>query len=961
MRFRQEPRNAILAATMDFHVLGPLEALADGVSVDLGRRQERRLLGLLLLETRRLVPAERLVELLWDDTVPSNARGALHTHAARLRARLAPHRIRLESRNGAYRLDLADESVDAFRFTRLVAQASALQQPAGRAAKLGEALSLWRGALLADVLTDAMRDTLGGHLESLRMQAVEQKAAADLATGRHGQVVTDVTVLLQQHPAREHLANLLMLALYRCGRQAEALEVYRRTRQHLVDVLGIEPAAELQRLNGQILRDQVPSPAAVAAVALSKHDGEAIPRQLPLNVRAFTGRGNEIEQLDRMLAGASHPGTTNVVVVSGMGGVGKTSLAVYWAHRVQEQFPDGQLYLDLRGFDPSGSPIPPTDALRRLLDAFGLPAEQIPASADAQAGLYRTMLANRKALILLDNARDADQVRPLLPGSSGCSVVITSRDQLAGLVAAEGAILLPLEPLLAGDARGLLAARLRTRRLDAEPGAVAEIIASCANLPLALTIVAAQAAAQPQASLERIAAALRHPTRPLDAFDVGDATTDVRRVFSWSYRSLSPAGARLFGLLALHPGPDAALTAIASLAGESPHVVQGQLTELIRHHLVVQSGTGRYGFHDLVRAYALEVVQSSPERDLAVRRVLGHYLHSAHAAAMRCHPTRDPLPLPQIPAGVTVTPMPGKGDALAWISAEYQAILAAIRYCARHGFGEFAPRLSWTLENFFDSRGLWRDWHEIDNIALDAARRVNDTLGQAIAHRSLSRVTSRLASYGEAEQHCLQAERLFAQLDDPAGLAHAYVSHGFVAERLGRLDETLAHTERALALFRTAGHVVGEARALNNLGWHHALRGRYDLALDYCREAVTLQRKSGNRTSEANAWDSLGYIHLQRQEFQEAIDCYEQALALHRGDGNRSDEAETWESISEVHIANGRMGDAIVALKSAMVIRGDIDPAATALIQARIDQLSDTVGSAGRASPQTQSPPSRRT
>jgi DNA-binding SARP family transcriptional activator len=938
-RFRAEPRQAILAATMDFQVLGPLEAVANGVRVDLGRRQERRLLGLLLLETGRLVTADRLVALLWDDTVPSNARGALHTHAARLRSRLASYGIRLESRSGAYRLDLAQEAVDAFRFTRLTAQASALEEPAERAAKLGEALSLWRGVLLADVLTDAVRDRLGSHLDSLRMQAIEQKAMADLTTGRHGQVVMEVSVVLQQHPAREHLASLLMLALYRCGRQAEALEVYRRTRQHLVDMVGIEPAPELQRLHEQILRNQVP-PAGTGA--LSKTDLEAIPRQLPLNVRGFTGRSNEIEQLDAMLAGTGHAGTANVVIVSGMGGVGKTSLAVYWAHRVQEHFPDGQLYLDLRGFDPSGAPVPPADALRRLLDAFGLPAARIPTTADAQAGLYRTLLANRRALILLDNARDADQVRPLLPGNSGCGVVITSRDQLAGLVAAEGAILLPVAPLPAGDARGLLAARLQTRRLEAEPHAVAEIIESCAHLPLALTIVAAQAAARPHASLEQIAAALRHTGRPLDAFDVGDATTDVRRVFSWSYRSLSAAGARMFGLLALHPGPDAALAAIASLAGQSPDLVEEQLTELIRHHLIVRNG-GRYGFHDLVRAYALEVVESSPERDAAIRRVLSHYLHSAQSAAMRCYPTRDPLPLPDVAAGVTVALIQGKEHALAWFSAEYQAILAAIRFSAGHGFGEFTPRLSWTLESFFDSRGLWRDWLEIDTIALDAAHRVKDTLGQAIAHRSLARVTSRLASYGEAEQHCLQAELLFAQLDDPAGLAHTHVSHGFVTERLGRLDETLAHTEKALALFRAAGHIVGEGRALNNLGWHHALRGQYDLALGYCHEAVMLQGKTGNRTSEANAWDSLGYIHLQRGAFGDAIGCYERALSLHREDGNRVEEAETWESISEIHIANGSTGSAVVALQSAMAILHDIDPAAAARIQARIHHLSQAL------------------
>ena len=816
-------------------------------------------------------------------------------------------------------------------------QANALVAPAARAAKLGEALSLWRGALLADVLTEALRERLGSQLDGMRLQAIELKALADLTTGLHGQVVTELTVVMRQHPAREKLAGLLMLALYRCGRQVEALEVYRDTRKHLVDQFGVEPAAELQRLNEQILRNEVPPPP--ATVTTSTSDDVMRPRQLPLNVRGFAGRDHEIGQLHRALA-SKPPSPANVVIVSGMGGVGKTSLAVFWAHRVLDHFPDGQLYLDLHGFDPSASPVSPADALLRLLDAFGLPAARVPATADAQAGLYRTILANRKVLVVLDNARDADQVRPLLPGNPGCFVLITSRDQLAGLVAAEGAIMLPLRPLPTRDAFSLLAARLHNQRLDAEPQAVADIIASCAQLPLALTIVAAKAAAQPRASLERIAAALRHSARPLDAFDVGDTATDIRRVFSWSYHSLSAPSARLFGLLALHPGPDVASEAIASLAAQPPHTVHQQLAELVRHHLIILTESGRYRFHDLVRSYALEVVEASPERAAAIRRVLSYYRHSAHQAAMLSYPTRDPIPLDEAEPAVTITRFGEKEDAVAWISAEYQALLGLIRFAADNGFAEYASVLSWALENYFDSRGLWRDWREVSTIALDCAQRVDDKLGQALAHRGLSRAASRMADYNQAEEHCVQAEQLFIQLNDPVGLAHTYVSHGYLAERLGHLDQTLAHTEKALTLFRSAGHLVGEGRALNNLGWHHALRGEYDLALSYCNEAVTLQQKTGNRTSEANAWDSLGYVHLHRKAFADAVDCYERALALHREDSNRTDEADVWESIGEVHVASGDKAQAIVALHSAITILQDIDPAAADRLHRRIHQLS---------------------
>ncbi len=582
--------------------------------------------------------------------------------------------------------------------------------------------------------------------------------------------------------------------------------------------------------------------------------------------------------------------------------------------------------------------------MRRLLDAFEVPATRIPATTEAQAGLYRTILANRQALIILDNARDADQVRPLLPGNPACCVLITSRNQLAGLVAAEGAVLLQLEPLPEDDAVSLLAARLNARRVEAEPQAVADIISSCGQLPLALNIVAAQAATQPQAPLRHIAEALRRSARPLDAFDVGDATTDVRRVFSWSYRCLSSASARMFGLLALHPGPDAALAAIASLAGQPPHEVSVQLTELVRQHLVIVTASGRYTFHDLVRSYALEMAETSSERESAVQRVLSHYTHSASHAAILSYPTRDPLPLAQRVSGVVLASIGDKAQAMAWISAEYQTLLAAVRFSAGNEFASVATALSWALEHHFDSRGLWRDWREITSLALDAAERTADTLGEALAHRGLSRAASRVANYVEADFHCHQAERLFAELNDLVGLAHAHVSHGYVAERLGRLEETLAHTEKALALFRAAGHLVGEGRALNNLGWHHALRGEYDLALGYCQEAVALQRKTGNRTSEANAWDSLGYVHLQRGALADAITCYSHALTLHHEDGNLADQADTWEAIGEAHLADGDTANAIAALSTALAIQRAFNPEAAARLHLRVSQLRKVDG-----------------
>ncbi|WP_203906270.1 AfsR/SARP family transcriptional regulator [Rhizocola hellebori] len=918
---------------MDFHVLGPLVAYADGTPVELGRRQERRLLGLLLLETGNPVLIDRLVQLLWEQNAPASARAALHTHAARLRARLAPFGVRLETKDAAYRLDTPRDRVDAHRFTDLVAAATAIQHPVSRAAKLGEALALWRGELLADVVEEDLRERLGSRLIGLRLHAVEEKALADLATGRHGQVVTDLTTLVEQHPTRETMVCLVMTALYRCGRQAEALAVYRSTRDQLVEQLGIEAGPDLQRLHGKILRND-PS---LTEPDLSATDGSvAVPRQLPLDVRGFAGRQAELERLDRLVAGQSS--LTTVVAVSGMGGVGKTALAVHWSHRVSEAFPDGQLYLDLHGFDPSAAPVTAEEAVRRLLDGLGLAPKHVPAAADAQIALYRSLTATRRLLVVLDNACDTGQVLPLLPSGPACMAIVTSRDRLTGLIASAGAFPLAVPPLALDEARALLALRLDQTRIAQAPEAVDQIIERCASLPLALTMVAAEAAMRTDIPLDHLADGLSAIHHRLDAFGVGDA--GVRGVFTWSYQRLSPAAARVFRLLGVHPGPDASLSAIASLAGQPVAQIRPLVDELARLHLANEGSIGRYGLHDLVHEYAAELVEPDPERDVATRRMLDHYLRCGYAAAISSYPTRDRLELPEAMPGVTLADIVDKDSGLAWFAAEYQTLLAVIRSAADTGHDTYVPRLSWTLESYFDSRAANRDWREMDTVAVRAAERCGDLLGQAVAHRSLARVTGRLGLYDDAEKHCRRALELFTELGDPAAQAHSHVAYGFITERLGRLDDTIEHTRHALHLFRQAGHVVGEARAVNNLGWCHAMRGDYEEALGYCRQAVALQQVAGNRTSEALAWDSLGYVHRQRGTFAEAIDCYEHAVALHQADSNQAYEAEAWQTLGEVHVVAGDLPNARKAWLRALAMLRDLDPAEAARLQAQLDSLN---------------------
>jgi NB-ARC domain/Bacterial transcriptional activator domain len=434
-----------------------------------------------------------------------------------------------------------------------------------------------------------------------------------------------------------------MRALHVAGRSAEALERYAATRQLLAEELGTDPGPQLQRLHQSILRGDVLTPSATTTRA------PVVPAQLPFGVAGFTGRIDQLARLDTLLRELAH-GPTAVVIsaVSGTAGVGKTALAVHWAHRVADRFPDGQLYVNLRGFDAGGQVMDPAEAVRRFLDALGVPAERIPVDLDAQAALYRSLLAGRRMLVVLDNARTTAQVRPLLPGARTCLVLVTSRNQLSGLVAADGAHPIILDLLTLDEAWELLARRLGSDRTTAEPDAVAEIITACARLPLALAIVGARAATHPHLPLHTLAGELRDSGDRLGTLTTDDPTTDVRAVFSWSYHALTPDAARLFRLLGLHPGPDISIAATASLAALSLPQVRVLLAELAGANLLVERTPNRYSLHDLLRAYAGDLAHthdSDQQRHATTHRMLDHYLHTAHTAARQLYPARDPLPI----------------------------------------------------------------------------------------------------------------------------------------------------------------------------------------------------------------------------------------------------------------------------------------------------------------------------
>lgn len=607
--------------------------------IPLGRPQERLVLATLLVNAGQLVTVETLIDWVWE-TAPDGARRTLQVHVARLR-RLLAHvsgstgaSVPLVRRSGGYLLDIDPYSVDLHRFRRLVAVARDSSHP-DRVAELRKAVRLWRSEPLSGLSGPwAVRNRAAWQQEYL--DAVATWAQAELQAGDPAAVIGPLTELTDQHPFVETLAVELIRALHKVGRTADALDVYARTRKVLADQLGIDPGHDLRKVHQTILRGATnPTPPIRGTSRVGP-----VPEQLPADVRGFTGSAGYLTWLDSLLSTEDRPNSIVIAAVSGTAGVGKTALAVHWAHQVKDRFPDGQLYVDLRGFGPTELTMTPSEAVRGFLDALGVSRSRVPDSLAAQVGLYRTLTANRRMLVVLDNARDVEQVRPLLPGTPSALVLVTSRNQLTSLVAVEGAHLLTLDVLSMVEARELLAQRLGADSVATDPDAVDAIINACARLPLALAIVAARAqlTAFPLATL---AGELRNAGHRLDALDAGDRASQVRVVFSWSYAALTPPAARLFRLLGLHPGPDFSAAAAASLAGHQPSETRPLLTELAGGNVIVEHVPDRYAFHDLLRAYATDLthtLDSSEQRHAATTRMHDHYLHTARNKAQLLSP-----------------------------------------------------------------------------------------------------------------------------------------------------------------------------------------------------------------------------------------------------------------------------------------------------------------------------------
>ncbi|MGW7380991.1 BTAD domain-containing putative transcriptional regulator [Streptomyces sp. NPDC054794] len=927
-----------------FAVLGPVGAWREGSEVDLGPPQQRALLAVLLLAEGAPVQGHELVDALWGGEPPASAVGSIRTYVHRLRKLLGPSVIR--SAGNGYQVPVVQEELDLVVFRDLLARADRARRAGdaeGTALRLREALALWRGTALADIrgeYAQAQRERLG----KLRLSALEHLLTATLDLGRHEEAATELAWLVAEHPLDERFRELLMLALYRCGRQSAALATYREVRTLLAEELGIDPGPGLQRMHERILRADAgllaaPRPGAaerIPARTAPPAPPLPVPAQLPGALPVFVGRRDQLALADEVLPQADEPPVT--VTISGMAGVGKTTFAVHWARQVAARFPDGQLHVNLRGFDPFGPPVGSEHALRTVLRSLGVAQHSLPHDVDTLSALYRTLLADRRVLILLDDARDAQQVRPLLPSAPGCLAIVTSRNLLSGLIAVEGAHPLRLDVLSVAEAHAFLARRLGQERVAAEPAAVREIIERCARLPLALAVASARAAARCAFPLATLAAELRDSQGSLDAFDDAepDGAADVRAVLSSSYHDLTPAAARLFRLLSLHPGPDTSLPAAASLVGLPPADTRQLLAELLRAHLVDEPVAGRYSSHDLLRAYGSELARTTEppaEHRATLRRALDHYLHSAREAVALHSPERSLIPLAPAAAGVRAEEFAGaSAKAVAWFAAEQSVLRAAVEQAAAHGFDVHAWQLAWALDIHLNRSGLWRDAEAVHLTALDAARRLGDPIARAHAHSGLAKALTTLGRVDEARAHIERSVELFTGSGDLRACAESHHVLCWVAECQGDLESALGAAQRSLAIRRAVHDPEAPgsddergsratAGALNALGWIHGLLGQHQEALDHCRQALALHEERGLGYGVWHIWNSIGSAHHHLGQYDEAVASFRKALAGYRQTGCLPiAEAGTLRRLGDTYVSMGRAGAARAEWTTALAI-----------------------------------------
>lgn len=898
---------------MRFRLLGIVEAYAGDAPLDLGHPRQRCVLTTLLVDANRVVSVDQLVDRVWGENPPKRARDIVYSHLSRLRSTLAgAPGVSIERRGIGYALRVDEETVDLHRFRRLAARARTSRDE-DALSLYEQALGLWHGDAFADLDTPWLT-MIRTAMAAERFAAELDHADLALHHGRHAELLGELAARAAEYPLDERVAGQYMLALHRSGRAADALRHYQLIRTQLANELGSDPSAELEGVYLQVLTGDA-GPAARPDESVPS--GSDVPRQLPAAPQWFTGRADELAVLTKALDAQASPEAATVAVsaIGGIGGIGKTWLVLRWAYEHLDRFPDGQLFVNLRGFDPADAPVSPAAALRGFLAGLGVDAQSMPDDVDAQAALYRSIVADRRMLIVLDNARDTAQVTPLVPGSPTCTLLITSRRRLAGL-AITGARLLDLDVLNDTEARGLLAARLGAEAMAREPDAVADLLRCCAGLPLAISIVAARVQAHPDFPLAALAAELRDATTRLDALDAGELTANLRAVFASSHETLDDASATLLGRLGRAPGPDIGLAAVGSLAAVPTAQARVLLRQLETAHLVQRFQPGRYRMHDLIRLYAIE--RSGRDDTEALHRLVGFYLHTAHHGDRMLYPHRPPIDVARPPPGCVPQPLADVDDVMAWFDAEHPNLLAAQRLAADHGWHREVWQLAWSLSAYHRRRGRIRDDGDVWRAALHAAQELGDPDVLAQAYKRLGGTLARTGEHQRALEHLKRALAYLEDTNDIAGQIDTRQALTMVWVTMGDMPNAVDNAEAALELARASGNQVWEADALNAAGMCHAEVDHVERAREYCEAGLRLQRATGNGEGEAETLDSLGYLEHRCGRYDAALDYYQQALGVYERLDFDYQKADTLQRIGETYAALGRSADANVAWQQAI-------------------------------------------
>lgn len=879
-------------------MLGPVEVLGPGGRADLQGARQRAVLGVLALHAGTVIPRERLVDVLWDDNPPRTAVKSLHSHVARVRQALRGCGLPdvLHTSAAGYVLAVDSGSVDAYRFEQAI---RALSGDADTVAvRSREALALWRG----DAFDDAMLTGWGiaeiNRLHELRLTASEHLWDAELRRGRHEPAVAELDRMLVAHPHRERLVGLYMLALYRSGRQVDALNAYRRLRDALAEHLGVDPGPELSTLYTDILRqDQkldIPAPA----------HREPAPAQLPARPGHFTGRQAELNTLDSAVQAAEPP----IVMISGPAGMGKSALAVQWAHGIAARFPDGQLFLDLRGHDPDTA-IAAADALTYLLLGLGVPDNRIPDAQIEKAGLYRSLLHGKRILIVLDNCGDTEDLLALVPGTASSLLLLTGR-RMPGAIAVRHAMrTISLDALDDATALALLTRVLGVERVNREPCAAAQLAQVCGGMPLALRIAAAKLLIHPDRGIEELATELAGPDC-LDSLAVPGDSRSVRAMFASAYRTLTPPAAQMFRLLGDFPGPSFSVELAATMAGVPIAAAHSVVDELVATQLISRRGH-RCHFHDLIRLFARHC---DPREAEATERMLDWYLVLAEASNDVLDPTRERVrAMPRHPAELPADP-------LACLDAERYNLVSVVRHAHQHGDHAAAWQLTAALTSYFYARGHWTERIEMCRVGILAARQDGDPSAEAEMLRSLGvayRVTRRMTEALEVYPRALELTRAAG---DQRGEGAVYNSIGAANVELRRFDEAVAAYQRAIALHRAAANGWGVVNAQRNLGYTYVRMGRPELSHEPLRAALAAAREIDNPRMEAATLDSLGEALLHQGDTRAALEHFRRALAIGQRIGDRRFESEALNNIGIALLERGDHPAALDSLRQALSV-----------------------------------------